>query len=69
MIKLPRIKKRIQKEIDFYNQFFGKTEQIAKIEILDKSFTVDSGELTAKMSLKRNTIAETYKEEIEKLFN
>lgn len=69
MIKLPRIKKRIQKEIDFYNQFFGKTEQIAKIEILDKPFTVDSGELTAKMSLRRNTIAEKYKEEVARLFN
>ena len=69
MIKLPRIKKRIQKEIDFYNQFFGKTEQLVKIEILDKSFTVDSGELTAKMSLRRNAIAQKYKEEVEKLFN
>lgn len=69
MIKLPRIKKRIQKEIDYYNQFFGKTEQIAKIEILEKPFTVDSGELTAKMSLRRNKIAEKYKEEVARLFN
>ena len=69
MIKLPRIRKRIQKEIDFYNHSLGKTEQIVRIEILDKPFTVESGELTAKMSLRRNAIQEKYNSQINKLFN
>lgn len=68
MIKVPRIKKRIQKEVDYYNQFLGKTEQIVRIEILDKTFSVESGELTAKMSLRRNFISEKHKTIIDKLF-
>ncbi|MCP4552801.1 MAG: long-chain fatty acid--CoA ligase [Bacteroidetes bacterium] len=68
MVKIPRIKKRIQKEVDFYNQFLGKTEQIIRIEILDKAFSIDSDELTAKMSLRRNFIIEKYKTVIDNLF-
>ncbi len=68
MVQLPRIKKRIQKEVDHYNQSFGKTEQVVKIEILNKPFGVDTGELTAKMSLRRNAILEKYKTKVDKLF-
>lgn len=69
MIKIPRIRKRIQKEVDFYNQAFGKTEQIVKIELLNKPFSVETGELTAKMSLKRKAIQEKYQTQIDRLFS
>ena len=69
MIELPRIKKSFQKEIDHYNQFLGKTEQVVKFVLLDKAFSVDDGELTAKMSLKRNFITDKYKSKIDGLFN
>ncbi len=69
MIKVPRIRKRIQKEVDFFNQSFGKTEQIVRIEILNKSFSVETGEFTAKMSLRRNAILEKYQTQIDKLFS
>jgi long-chain acyl-CoA synthetase len=69
MIKMPRIRKRIQKEIDFYNQSFGKTEQIVRIEILNKPFSVETGEFTAKMSLRRNAILEKYQSKVDALFS
>jgi long-chain acyl-CoA synthetase len=69
MVELPRIKKRFQLEIDKYNKFFGATEQVKRIEILDKEWTVDSGELTASMKLRRSFIMQKYSDLINKIFN
>jgi long-chain acyl-CoA synthetase len=69
MIELPRIKKRIQKEIDNYNKSFGKTEQIMKFELMDALWSIETGELTANMKLKRDFICKKYKTQVDKLFN
>lgn len=69
MVEVPRIKKRIQLEVDKFNKFFGATEQIKRIEILDKEWTVDSGELTASMKLRRKFICEKYSDRISRIFN
>lgn len=69
MIRVPEIKKRLQKEIDEYNQFFGKTEKIMSFELMDHTWSVESGELTASLKLKRNLITGKYKKEIDKLFS
>ena len=69
MIELPRIKKRIQKEIDNYNTSFGKTEQIIKFELMDSLWSIETGELTANMKLKRDFIFNKYKTQVDKLFN
>ena len=68
MVLIPRIKKRFQKEIDKYNQRFGKTEQVSRFEIMNETWTVESGELTANMKLKRGLIVERHKEQVDKLF-
>ena len=68
MIELERIKKRFHKEIHKYNKHLGATEQIKSFELLPTEWTVDSGELTATLKLRRSLISERYKTEIEKLF-
>jgi len=69
MIALERIQKRFQKEIHKYNKHLGTTEQIKAFELLDTEWTVDSGELTATLKLRRSLINERYKTTIDKLFN
>lgn len=69
MCKNSIIRKRIQKEVDKYNKFFGDTEQIKKIALIDFEWTVQTGELTPTLKLKRNIINIKYKDVIEKLFN
>lgn len=69
MVALPRIKKRFQQELDKYNKFFGATEQVKKFELLDHEWTVDSGELTASLKLRRRYILEKYEANIRKIFN
>ena len=68
IIKHPEVKAAYKKEIDHYNKFFGSTEKIQRFELLDHEFTLETGELTANLKLKRNFISEKYKEEIERLF-
>jgi long-chain acyl-CoA synthetase len=68
MINLPRIRKRLNREVDKYNGFFGVTEKIKSYELLDTEWTVESGEITPTLKLKRRFITEKYKNSIDKLF-
>jgi long-chain acyl-CoA synthetase len=69
MIVLPRIKKRFQREIDKYNAYFGKTEQIMRFELMDTPWSIETGELTANLKLKRNYIVKKHEEQVNKLFS
>jgi long-chain acyl-CoA synthetase len=68
MVAMERIQKRFHKEIHKYNKHLGATEQIKAFELLNTEWTVDSGELTATLKLRRSLINERYKSVIEKLF-
>lgn len=63
-----RVKKRIQKEIDQINEKFGKWEQIKKFELTPNVWSIDSGELTPTLKLKRKVILEKYKELFNKIY-
>lgn len=54
------IKKMYFDIIQKINVNFSKVEQIKKIALLDKEWTVEGGELTATMKLKRKSINEKY---------
>jgi len=68
MLANPVIKKRFQREIDICNSAFGKTEQIMSFELLDTPWSVETGELTASLKLRRQFIYKKYKAEIDRLF-
>jgi long-chain acyl-CoA synthetase len=68
MIQLPRIKKRFKKEVDYYNTFFGETEQIKRFELMESEWTSFSGELTPTLKIKRSYICKKYELTIIKLF-
>jgi len=68
MIKNEEVRKQFHKEIKHYNKFFGSTEQIQAFELIDHEWTVETGELTANLKLKRSYIFEKYKAEVERLF-
>lgn len=68
MIKDTRIIDKIRSEVDHYNQEFGHWEQIKKIELLSREWSIDGGELTPKLSLRRKEILEKYKAQVEKIY-
>jgi long-chain acyl-CoA synthetase len=68
MIQLPRIVKRFHKEIKKYNEELGDTEKIMRFQLMDSEWTIESGELTATLKLRRTYINKNYAETIKKLF-
>lgn len=68
MINHERVKRRFKKEIDFYNRYFGETEQIKKWEIMDAEWVTFSGELTPTLKLRREYITNKYAGIIDKMF-
>jgi len=69
MVKHPKVLEKFQHEVDHYNQGFGQWEKIKRFAILPVSWAVDSGELTAKMSLKRKYILDKFRAEYDALYN
>ncbi len=69
MIKHPEIIKRFKKEVNSYNKHFGDTEKIKKFELLDHEWTIETGEITANLKLKRSYIHKKYAAVINRIFN
>ncbi len=52
--------KRIQQEVDLYNEKFGKWERVKKFELTPEVWSIDEGHLTPTMKLKRRAVKERY---------
>jgi len=68
LIKDEAIKARIMKEVETVNQSLAHHEQIKKIELLPKEWSIEGGEMTPKLSLKRKIILTTYKTAYEAIY-
>lgn len=68
-VKNEKVLMAYQDEIEKYNQDFGRWEQVKKFKLLPDEWSVDSGELTPTMKLKRRVINERYSKVIEDLYN
>jgi long-chain acyl-CoA synthetase len=60
---------RMDQEIAEINQVYGNWEQVKKIALLPAEFTIDGGELTPTLKLKRKKILEKYQEGYQKIFS
>ncbi len=63
------VKNRIWEDINQYNERFGKVQQIKKFALVEEEWSVESGELTPTLKLKRRIIKEKYKDLIEKIYS
>lgn len=69
MIINERILTRIGKEVNHYNEGFGKWETIKKFELIRKEWSIGGGELTPTLKLKRKAIMEKYKDLFDKIYS
>jgi long-chain acyl-CoA synthetase len=60
--------KRIQKEVDKVNEDLSKWEKVKRFKLLEDQFTIEDGEITPTLKVKRNVINEKYKEQIESIY-
>lgn len=67
-INHPQVIAKMEKEQERYNEHFAQFEKIKKIKLLPRLWTVEDGELTAKLSLRRKIISEHFENEIKSLF-
>ncbi|QSE98141.1 AMP-dependent synthetase/ligase [Fulvivirga lutea] len=68
MIAHERVLKKFQKEVDRLNKSFAQYEKIKKIKLLPTSWTIESGELTPTLKLKRKVILSKYQADIDSLY-
>jgi long-chain acyl-CoA synthetase len=68
LVENEQIKALIQKQVDEVNETLPRYEQIKYYKLLDKPFSVESGELTPTLKLKRRIVFEKYKNDIEGMY-
>ena len=68
MIHNPKVTEMFKELIESFNKFFNHVEQVKKFELLTNEWSVDTGELTPKMSLKRKVVMEKYRDAVERIY-
>ena len=63
-----KLKADIQKHVDEMNAKFARVEQIKKFTILPRNFTVEDGELTPTLKVKRRIVNDHFADEIEAMY-
>jgi long-chain acyl-CoA synthetase len=64
----PKVLALYKELIESFNKFFNHVEQIKKFELLPNEWSVDTGEMTPKLSLKRKIIMEKYSEAVNRIY-
>lgn len=55
--------------VESFNKYFNHVEQIKKFELLPNEWSVETGEMTPKLSLKRKVVMEKYRDAIERIYS
>jgi len=69
MLHNTQVKTLIQSEISNINQNLGNWEQIKDFRLLPELFSIDGGELTPTLKLKRKVIMEKYQDQINDIYS
>lgn len=62
------VKSRIKEEIEEVNKTLAQFETIKKFELLPRELSIEKGELTPKLSLKRKIILENFKDAVDRIY-
>ena len=50
--------------VESFNKYFNPVEQIKKFELLPNEWSVETGEMTPKLSLKRKVVMEKFRDRL-----
>lgn len=68
LVQNPQVIALLQSEVDRFNKEYGQWEQVKKFTLLPVTWTVESGELTPTMKLKRKFIVGKFQKEHDALY-
>ena len=68
IIKEKKVTDRYRKEVEAYNKYFGDFEKVKRFELVDREWTIEEGEITPSLKLRRKIIAEHYQDLIDGMF-
>lgn len=68
LIRNPAVLEMFKNIVEEFNRDFNHVEQIKKFELCANEWTVDGGELTPTLKLKRKVIMEKYRDAIERIY-
>ena len=69
LVQNPQVFALLQSEVDRFNKEYGQWEQVKKFTLLPVTWTVESGELTPTMKLKRKFIVGKFQKEHDALYS
>ncbi|MEO5983902.1 MAG: AMP-binding protein, partial [Ferruginibacter sp.] len=64
----PKVLSLYKELIESFNQFFNHVEQVKKFELLPEEWTIDTGELTPTLKLKRKVIMEKHRDAVNRIY-
>jgi long-chain acyl-CoA synthetase len=68
MVNHPRVQEYYKTIIEKFNPQFNPVEQVKKFELLNTEWTINGGELTPTLKLKRKVIMEKYADAVERIY-
>lgn len=68
LIRNPRVLELYRELVESFNKYFNHVEQVKKFELLPREWTVETGEMTPKLSLKRKVVMEKYRDALERIY-
>lgn len=69
LVKHPKVHEMVKKAIEDKNHELPKYESIKRFAVLDKDFSIETGELTPTLKVKRKVINERYRHIFDALYN
>ncbi len=69
IINHPKILAEFKKIIEQFNEEFNHVEQIKKFELLPHEWSIEGGELTPTLKLKRKIIMEKYRDAVQRIYS
>lgn len=68
VIREPKVLEMYKDLVESFNKYFNHVEQVKKFELLPLEWSVDTGEMTPKLSLKRKVILEKFRDAIARIY-
>ncbi len=67
-IREPRVQQHYKELIEAFNTFFNHVEQIKKFELLPAEWTIETGELTPTLKIKRKVVSEKFRDAVARIY-